>query len=155
MKLASIVRSTRTIGVAMVIALGIPGVSMAATFSNPTSEGTITITTNNSQGNTGTATWKWSQLTTGEYVSVFAAPKSHLSNVTLLQTSSGKVTTNGQYTASVTLPAGDTWQNSDIEMTAGEFAVGGLPEVPWAVVLPLLGAVPFAALLWKRRSHSA
>lgn len=152
MQISTLVRSTGVIGVATALALGLSGVSMAATFTNPTSEGNITISTSNTKGNTGTATWTWSQLTSGEYVSVFAAPKNNPSKVAPIATSSGKVTKTGVYSTSVTLPSGDTWQNTDIEMTAAEFAIGGLPEVPWAAALPLLLAIPLVVSLWRRRT---
>jgi hypothetical protein len=87
------------------------------------------------------------------YVTVAVAPKSNPSNYTVLSAPpSGTVSTGGTYTANITLPPGDTWQNTEIEMSAAEFQVGSLPEVPWAAALPLLLAAPLGLMLWRRRT---
>ena len=152
MKASSILRSMGALGAVGALALGLSTPAMAQTISNPgpSSEGTITITT--TSNNAGTATWTWSGLTKGMYVTVAVAPKSNPSNYTVLPAPpSGTVSTSGTYSASITLPTGDTWQNTEIEMSAAEFQVGSLPEVPWAAALPLLMIVPLGYTLWKRR----
>ncbi len=153
MKASSILRPMGALGAVGALAIGLSTPAMAASISNPSREGTITITTSNVNSSTGTVTWNWSGLTTGMYVTVAYAPKNNPSDYTVMPAPpSGTVSTNGKYVASVTLPGDDTWQNTEIEMSAGEFQVGSLPEVPWATALPLLLTVPFGLMLWRRRT---
>lgn len=152
MKTSSVLRSAGMVGAMGALALALSTPAMAATITNPTTEGTITISTSNVNGSTGTATWTWSGLYTGMYVTVAYAPKNNPSDVTVLPAPpSGSVTTNGTFVANISLPAGDTWQNTEIEMSAAEFQIGSLPEVPWAAGLPLLMVIPLGYTLWRRR----
>ena len=124
----------------------------------------VTNTTQGAQGSisiketsptTGTATWSWSGLTPGSYVEVFAFPKGSPNQVTPLSANNGNVTTAGSYTTSITLPSGDNWGNTGIEMSTAAFATGQLPEVPWAAGLPLLLVLPFGISMWRRQRYQA
>ncbi|WP_053959595.1 hypothetical protein [Sulfobacillus thermosulfidooxidans] len=116
---------------------------------NGTDEGSITIT--ESTSTSGMATWNWSGLGIGDFVNVYTFSKDSPQTPTLLSQSSGKVTTAGSYSANIQLPKGDTWSNTGIEMSESAFAVGQLPEVPWAAALPLLLVVPWGLTLIRHR----
>ncbi len=142
-------RLSGIVGLAGAAVLGIGSLAMAASASS-TNEGTITITASSST--TGTATWSWSGLSDGQFVSVYTFPDGSPNSPTPLTASDGNVTTNGTFTTSIKLPSGDTWSNTGIEMSESNFAVGQLPEVPWAAGLPLLLMVPWGITVWRRRS---
>ena len=116
-------------------------------------QGSISIT--ETSPTTGTATWSWSGLTPGSYVEVFAFPKGSPNQASPLSANNGYVKTPGSYTTNITLPSGDNWGNTGIEMTTGAFATGQLPEVPWAAGLPLLIVLPFGISMWHRRRYQA
>ncbi|PSR22693.1 MAG: hypothetical protein C7B45_05720 [Sulfobacillus acidophilus] len=127
-------------GIATSLILVMGGLSMAA-------EGSITITETSST--TGTVTWSWSGLGVGDTVTVYAAPKGNATDTT--QIDEGTVSTSGTFTADVTLPSGDTWSNTQIEMAESASIAGQLPEVPWAAGLPLLLALPLGYVALRRK----
>ncbi|POB10236.1 hypothetical protein [Sulfobacillus sp. hq2] len=140
-------RLSGILGIAATMVLALGSMTMAASNSNSTQEGYVSIT--NVKGNTATATWYWSGLTDGEYVAVEAI---YNGTTTPLPASDGTVTTAGTYSTTVTLPPGDTsWSNTTIEMAEANFAEGQLPEVPWAAGLPLILVLPWAVSAWRRR----
>lgn len=148
---SSIRRLSGIVGIAGAAVLSMGSLAMAQTITTNTAQGTVTIT--ESSSTTGTATWNWSGLGLGDYVSVFTFPKPSVESATPLTASDGHVTTSGQYTTSISLPAGDTWSNTGVEMSESAFAVGQLPEVPWAAGLPLLLVIPLGLFFWRRRSR--
>ncbi|MCY0879321.1 MAG: hypothetical protein OWU84_10315 [Firmicutes bacterium] len=149
-------RMSGIVGVAAAVVLAAGGLSMAAQSTTITenlqNEGTLTIQPSGSSSDQGTITWTWRGLVQGETVTVFDALKSDESDLQFV--TSGTVTTNGTFTDTITLTPGYTWSNALVEVEAGAFAVGQLPEVPWAAALPLLLAVPFGIGIWRRAKTS-
>lgn len=143
-------RLSGVVGIAASAVLALGSLAMAGTTS--TQEGSIAITSTSPTA--GTATWTWSGLDVGEYVSVYAFSKSSPSDITPLTAYNGDVTTPGKYTASITLPLGDTWSNTGIEMQEANFAAGQLPEVPWAAGIPLILVLPWAFSAWRQRAQN-
>ncbi|MCL4496346.1 MAG: hypothetical protein M1294_16245 [Firmicutes bacterium] len=157
MKSTAIWRAVGALGVTGALMLGMSGSSMAATATEMVrsangGNGSISIT--ETSATQGTATWTWSGLAVGQYVSVYAAPKTNPSNTTLLPKSSGQVTKAGQYTTNITLPQGDTWTNTEVEMSESGFASGQLPEVPLAAGLPLLLLIPLGISIKRRAART-
>ena len=142
-------RLSGVVGIAAAAVLALGSLAMAAT-----QEGTVTITPITST--TGTATWTWTaDLSVGEYVSVYAYPTGNPSSPTALPAYNGDVTTQGEYTTStITLPPGDTWSNTGIEMQEANFSAGQLPEVPWAAGIPLIMVLPWAFSAWRHRAQN-
>lgn len=156
---SSVWRVAGIMGVAGAAVLAMGSLAMASggpqnqppiqTIQNASNQGTISITEKTS--NSGTATWTWNGLIIGDYVSVYSFPKGSPQTPTPLPASDGKVITAGVYTVNVNLPPGDSWSNTGIEMATTNFAVGQLPEVPWAAGLPLLLVLPWGISMWRRR----
>ncbi len=135
-------RASATGGIVAALVLAFGGLTMAS------QQGTISISP--TSNTSGTVTWDWSGLGVGDTVTVADAPQADPTDTTVIDT--GTVTTNGTFSASVTLSSGLTWSNATIEMEEGAFAKAQLPEVPWAAALPLLLVVPFGIGLWRRRA---
>ena len=144
-------RLSGVVGIAAAAVLALGSLAMASTTSSQ--EGTIAIT--EVSATTGTATWTWGSLDVGEYVSVYAFSKSSPSDIIPLPAYNGDVTTQGEYTTStITLPSHDTWSNTGIEMQEANFAVGQVPEVPWAAGIPLILVLPWAFSAWRHHAQN-
>ncbi len=170
-KSSAIWRASAAVGIIGSIMLAFGGMSMASTMATgtvpptgpkagpsfdveslatPGQDGLITIVTTSTT--TGTATWTFSGLAIGDTISVYAFPKGFPSDITPLTVSSDTVSSAGTFSATVTLPTGDTWSNTGIEMEVSNFATGETPEVPWAAGLPLLLILPLGLSVLRRRT---